>query len=262
MADPPPLVVTTSLLHRDLHMVPVRLAFYRTPRSEKRTPSSTSSIGVTPTPLIHPLNNPLCPIVCQTTVLSNTEYQSSKNTDTAFGPGLGPGHARSQVRGGLDTEDKIEEHDPLTQSSLFEELETIRGSSWQYELQQLKFANQRLHEELHALEGAHAKSGTGVGAGSSSSTTGHMATVPFSQSCSSASTTIPIPRQPQLSQTQIHYTPMMHSDLATSLPSLPPPNSLHEQDPPSSGWSSLAGANGHGPNPRKRSWRSENGPTT
>ncbi|KAF8887561.1 hypothetical protein BD779DRAFT_1470652 [Infundibulicybe gibba] len=36
--------------------------------------------------------------------------------------------------------------------NVFEELEVSRGSSWQYELQQLKFANQRLLDELHALE--------------------------------------------------------------------------------------------------------------
>jgi len=37
-------------------------------------------------------------------------------------------------------------------ANVFEELETSRGSSWQYELQQLKFANQRLSEEVHTLE--------------------------------------------------------------------------------------------------------------
>ena len=35
---------------------------------------------------------------------------------------------------------------------MFEELDTSRGSSWQYELQQLKIANQRSYEELEALE--------------------------------------------------------------------------------------------------------------
>ena len=35
---------------------------------------------------------------------------------------------------------------------MFEELNTSRESSWQYELQQLKFANQRLYEELEALK--------------------------------------------------------------------------------------------------------------
>ncbi|KAI0686954.1 PAS domain-containing protein [Cerioporus squamosus] len=36
--------------------------------------------------------------------------------------------------------------------SVFGETEIERGSSWQYELQQLKFRNQRLAEEVHALE--------------------------------------------------------------------------------------------------------------
>ncbi|KAF8137193.1 hypothetical protein EV363DRAFT_1316982 [Boletus edulis] len=261
MVDPSPSIVTTSLVHRDLHTVPVRLAFYRTPRSDKRTPSSTSSINVTSTPFIHPLNDPLCPIVCQVTVLSNIKNQLNKNTDNGFGPS--PGHPSSQVP--IQIEDDTEELGPSTHSlgaSLFGELETVRGSSWQYELQQLKFANQRLHEELLALEGACAKSGTRTG--SSSVTTGHISVVPPSQPCSSSASTaaISIPSQPQLAQTQLHYTPFMPSTLSTSLSSLRPPNSLHENDPPTSDWSSLAGANGQGPNPLKRSWRSENGPTT
>ncbi|EGO30080.1 hypothetical protein SERLADRAFT_491535 [Serpula lacrymans var. lacrymans S7.9] len=40
-------------------------------------------------------------------------------------------------------------------SSVFEELDTKRGSSWQYELQQLKYANKRLEEEVGALEASH-----------------------------------------------------------------------------------------------------------
>ena len=188
-------------MHRELHMVPVRLTFYRTPRSDKHVASSTSSVGVTSTPLIHPLNKPLCPIVCQATVLSTTEYQSNNDTDTGFGPS--PGRAPSQVQIQIDTEDDTEEPGRLMHSpgaSLFEELEAFRVSSWRYELQQLKLANQRLHEELHALEGACAKSGTG----SASSTTGHIAAVPLGQLCSSVSTvTISMPLQPQLPQTQL-----------------------------------------------------------
>ena len=37
-------------------------------------------------------------------------------------------------------------------TDVFEELDTSRGSGWQYELQQLKFANQRSYGELEALE--------------------------------------------------------------------------------------------------------------
>ncbi|TFK19911.1 hypothetical protein FA15DRAFT_659489 [Coprinopsis marcescibilis] len=39
-------------------------------------------------------------------------------------------------------------------ANIFEELETSRGSSWQYELQQLKYTNQRLMDEITALEAA------------------------------------------------------------------------------------------------------------
>ncbi|KAF7966575.1 hypothetical protein HWV62_37855, partial [Athelia sp. TMB] len=42
------------------------------------------------------------------------------------------------------------QHD--AEADIFAELETGRASSWQYELQQLKFANQRLGEEVAALE--------------------------------------------------------------------------------------------------------------
>jgi len=37
-------------------------------------------------------------------------------------------------------------------ADIFEELDTRRGSSWQYELQQLKFANKRLIEETDTFE--------------------------------------------------------------------------------------------------------------
>ena len=35
---------------------------------------------------------------------------------------------------------------------MFEELDTSRGSGWQYKLQQLKFAKRRSYEEFEALE--------------------------------------------------------------------------------------------------------------
>ena len=217
---------------------------------------------VASTPPIHPLNNPLCPIVCQVTVLPTAEYQLNKNGDTSFG--AHPHRAPNQVQGQIDAEDDNGEPGSSTHlsASLFEELEAARGSSWQYELQQLKFANQRLHEELHALESAHAAK-SASGPASSSSVRGHMAASPHGQpttssSASNAATSMPPPPLPQ-TQTQLHH-PLMHSTFPPSV-SLHC-HSLHEQDPPTSDWSSLAGANGHGLNPRKRSWHSEDGPTT
>ena len=52
---------------------------------------------------------------------------------------------------------------PRPSIDMFEELAISRGSSWQYELQQLRFANLRLQEELAALEAADAAvGGSGV----------------------------------------------------------------------------------------------------
>lgn len=248
MVDPPATVVTTSLVHREFHAVPVRLVFYRTPRARKHAPSS---IG--PNPLIHPLNNPLYPIVCQATVLSNTEYRSSDHVAACFDPKFGYGSSQAKIQ--IDTEDDSDESsNHRSGPSLFAELETARGSSWQYELQQLKFANQRLHEELNALE---ANSGASAGSSSSMIGAGPTAIVPFSQTSVS---TAPLSISQQ--QPQLQYTSLMHSTLSMSPTSECPLNSLHEQDPPSSEWSSLAGANGQGTNPLKRSWRSGDGPMT
>jgi len=48
---------------------------------------------------------------------------------------------------------------PLDEN-IFKELETSRNSSWQYELQQLKFANDRLKDEIRSLEGDNGGVGT------------------------------------------------------------------------------------------------------
>ena len=49
--------------------------------------------------------------------------------------------------GSTATQDIPHPHD----KDVFEELDTSHGSSWQYELQQLKIANQRSYEELKVL---------------------------------------------------------------------------------------------------------------
>ena len=50
--------------------------------------------------------------------------------------------------GSTTTQDISLPHD----TDVFEELDTNRGSGWQYKLQQLKFAKRRSYEELEALE--------------------------------------------------------------------------------------------------------------
>lgn len=81
-----------------------------------RPPSPTLSSTPSPTPSTSLAQ----PLVIQITVLSN-----SSSSDTLI-------HAEAD--------------------DVFDELDTTRGSSWQYELQQLRFANQRLCEEVDALE--------------------------------------------------------------------------------------------------------------
>ncbi|KAF9218818.1 hypothetical protein BS17DRAFT_479053 [Gyrodon lividus] len=273
--DPPPTIVTTSLVHKDARSIPVRLVFYRTPWShthahiQMQTSPTSPRVAIT-TPFIHPLNNPLCPLVCQVTILPAVEHQM--NMDISLG---GLPAVTAQMPLGADGPSPLM-HPSST--SLFEELETVRGSSWQYELQQLKFANQRLHEELHALEGASA--GAGAVASSAEANVGTMSgsgglgssSLGLTQSGSSTSSPL-FPSSSALASvssshphTQPHpqllCTPLMHSTLSTSLSSSSHvPNGLHSQDPPSSDWSSLTGANGHGPNPLKRTWYSKDGPT-
>jgi hypothetical protein len=46
-------------------------------------------------------------------------------------------------------------------AGVFEELETFRATSWQYELQQLKYANRRLADEVAALEASGTSSSEG-----------------------------------------------------------------------------------------------------
>ncbi|KIK90845.1 hypothetical protein PAXRUDRAFT_661950 [Paxillus rubicundulus Ve08.2h10] len=261
------MVVTTSLVHKDAHFVPVRLTLYRTPSSHthSRMQTSTCASPYVPisTPLIHPLNNPLCPLVCQITVLPNADHQRGLHTGSCGPPPV-------PVR--MDAEGSSTPLHPLN-VSLFEELETGRGSSWQYELQQLKFANQRLHEELYALEGGSATAGAGAATSTTDVNGGSglgSTSLGLPQSASSSS---PLPLPPSSSalapipvsypRTQLQCTSLMHSARPIShSSSSQTQSSLHSQHPPPSDWSSLTGANGHAPNPLKRTWQSDDGPTT
>jgi hypothetical protein len=126
MVDPSPLVVTTSLVHRELHTVPVRLPFDRAPWSDTHAASSTSSIGVTSTPLIHPLNKPLCPVIRQAIVLSTTEYQSS-GTDTGFGPR--PDRVTLYLCLGYDSKTLLEVDNPFDKSSVLHIVKAISSNS-------------------------------------------------------------------------------------------------------------------------------------
>lgn len=73
---------------------------------------------------------------------------------------------------------------------MFEDLAISRGSSWQYELQQLRFANVRLREELLAFESTNVVESSGVGGDA-------MKTVPQGPESALVSLTAPT-AQPQV----------------------------------------------------------------
>ncbi|KAF8329262.1 blue light receptor [Amanita rubescens] len=69
-----------------------------------------------------------------------------------------PGIARWPVICQIKLDDSLR----IGETDVFEELETSRGSSWQYELQQLRFANQRMEDEVCLLE-AHVQAAAAGG---------------------------------------------------------------------------------------------------
>ncbi|KAF8992735.1 PAS domain-containing protein, partial [Cyathus striatus] len=63
----------------------------------------------------------------------------------------GTSHMTSSLSSAISLTPPVSLAHPLS-ANVFEELEISRGSSWQYELQQLKYANQRLLDEIALLE--------------------------------------------------------------------------------------------------------------
>jgi len=245
--DPPLTILTSTLVHRDTRAVPVRVIFYRTPRTHTHAPMGG---------LANPRGNPLCPLVCQVSVLPPNTFTGVVSSVAS----PSSGEASSSVDSGNDPSSANTWPTRPGDATLFEELDTSRGSSWQYELQQLKFANQRLHEELDALEasgsgtdGSEITVGNGGGNGSG------VVPPPLSSD-------IPIPAIPATAS-RSHGQPPYQS-LLPSLATTPHPRDaarsqvycMHSQTNPhelfSADWSSLLGAQGIS-NPLKRTWNSD-----
>lgn len=135
--DPKLTVLSVTLVTRNGHTAPVRIVFYCTPRAHTHLPAGG---------LANPRGSPLCPLVCQVSVLPPGTLTGMVSVSSS-----------SRQRSPRDAAVNSGDAGPLVMhpgdAALFEELDTTRGSSWQYELQQLKYANQRLHEELETLEG-------------------------------------------------------------------------------------------------------------
>ncbi|KAL4079362.1 PAS domain-containing protein [Scleroderma citrinum] len=165
--DPPPTILTSTIIHRDTHPVPVRIVFYRTPHAH--THPQTGGLA-------NSQGSPLCPLVCQVSVLPLDMFTGMVSSVTS--PSLG--EAGTCVDGSMDPGSARTRSIRPGDATLFEELDTARGSSWQYELQQLKFANQRLHEELDALEGAGPGTASSSGVPMSNSEGGGVVSLPSS----------------------------------------------------------------------------------
>ncbi|KAI0792590.1 hypothetical protein C8Q75DRAFT_804955 [Abortiporus biennis] len=110
----------------------VRITFFNP--SDGISPSSSTASFSAPTSR---------PLVCHIRSLSPSDSSSSSSP-------LAPPHTKNYP----------------SSRNVFEELNVEKASSWQYELQQLKIANQRLMEELEALEsnlGSSSSSSSAVG---------------------------------------------------------------------------------------------------
>ncbi|VDC00293.1 unnamed protein product [Peniophora sp. CBMAI 1063] len=141
--------------------------------------------------------------------------------------------------------------DPASQIDVFGELDANAGESWQFALQQLKFANQRLAEEVQELEGPRHPAGAQAQA---------QAPLPHGQAAQApVASGQQVPNQPmqsphqtpmqQLAQYTMQYSaPSQQQQQQPPPPAPPPGSSLYSWQPPP------PPANLHLPDTRKRSW--------
>ncbi|KAI6106899.1 PAS domain-containing protein [Pisolithus croceorrhizus] len=238
--NPKPTVLSVTLVARSGHTVPVRIVFYRTPRAHTHLPTGG---------LANPRGNSLCPLVCQVSVLPPGTLTGMVSVSSSSCPSSSRDAAVSSGDAGpwlMHPGD----------AALFEELDTARGSSWQYELQQLKFANQRLHEELETLEGTSTDVLATESVTADNSING-ASSVPTSMNELSA------PMQPSPANqlhTEVSYQSLFPSNSSTGTLSHPHPVAQASEQPRAhtSGivdWSAMVS---HGLSvPLKRAWNSD-----
>jgi PAS domain-containing protein len=116
-----------QMKRKDGTLIQVELTIYRSPRDPlvDALPTTTTKNTISPSPLVYRIK----------LVDPSAYLQSSSSSATP-----------------LSSSNDLNLVHPL-EENIFQDLETSRNSSWQYELQQLRFANQRLEEEIKTLEG-------------------------------------------------------------------------------------------------------------
>lgn len=120
--------IQCQMKRKDDTLIQVELVIYRSPRDPlvDALPTTTTKNTISPSPLVYRIKSVDPSAYLQLSSSSSaTPLSSSSNLNLVH---------------------------PL-EENIFQDLETSRNSSWQYELQQLRFANQRLEEEIKTLEG-------------------------------------------------------------------------------------------------------------
>jgi PAS domain S-box-containing protein len=86
----------------------------------------------------------------------SSEFSASNSTGSMIVAGLQPNTLVAQIKlRGQSTRPVVH----AASANVFEELETTRGTSWQYELHQLRLLNRRLKEDIQSSRAALAKNG-------------------------------------------------------------------------------------------------------
>ena len=125
ISSPSPRRFLCKMQHKNGSTVDVVFIMYRsTDRSVSKFNSRDSICGIISAPLIYQIRT----LTSSSSSSSFASFTSSSLTATATASFA---HA--------------------LESGVFEELDTMRDSSWQYEIQQVRFANQRLEEEIVGL---------------------------------------------------------------------------------------------------------------
>lgn len=120
--------IRCQMKRKDDGLIQVDLIIYRSPRDPlvDALPTTTTKNTISPSPLVYRIK-----------LVDPSAYLQSSSSSSAAS---------------LSSNNDLNLAHPL-EENMFQDLETSRNSSWQYELQQLRFANQRLEEEIKTLEG-------------------------------------------------------------------------------------------------------------
>ncbi|KAG6852676.1 hypothetical protein C0991_009999 [Blastosporella zonata] len=132
---------------KEVDVVSVRLVFYPTPRDPPELGPSGRPLGIAPpvtllhVALVPPGFERGATVECSIDVDHEQHQQHQRQHP--------PQHQYHEHNTENESGSVAPWHDPST--NIFAELEVSRGSSWQYELQQLRFVNLRLREEVKRL---------------------------------------------------------------------------------------------------------------